>query len=946
MTYQPQADFGTPASKSETMVTLTIDGRDVTVPAGTSVMRAAAEQGTSIPKLCATDSLKSFGSCRLCLIEIDGRKGTPASCTTPVEAGMVVHTQTPKLVKLRKGVMELYISDHPLDCLTCGANGDCELQDQAGAVGLRDVRYDAQATHLGQAKDHSNPYFDFDPSKCIACSRCIRACDEVQGTLALTMEGRGFGSAISAGLASDNFLGSECVSCGACVQACPTATLIEKKVVEIGTPERSVVTTCAYCGVGCTFRAEMRGQQVVRMVPNKEGKANRGHSCVKGRFAWGYAQHHERILKPMIRKSTSDAWREVEWDEAFAYTASELKRISETYGRHALGGITSSRCTNEETFLVQKLVRAGFGNNNVDTCARVCHSPTGYGLKTTFGTSAGTQDFDSVEHSDVILLIGANPTDGHPVFASRMKRRLRAGAKLIVIDPRRIDIVRTPHVQADYHLPLRPGTNVAVLTAMAHVIVTEGLADEAFIRERCDWDEYSHWAEFVSDKRNAPETLEPVTNVPAADLRAAARLFASHANGAIYYGLGVTEHSQGSSTVMAIANLAMATGNIGRRGVGVNPLRGQNNVQGACDMGSFPHELPGYRHISDGDARQLFEADWGVPIDPEPGLRIPNMLDAAVDGVFKALYVQGEDILQSDPNTAHVSAGLAAMECVIVHDLFLNETANYAHIFLPGSTFLEKNGTFTNAERRIQPVRKVMTPLNGLEDWEVTQALARAMGLDWNYTHPSQIMDEIARLTPTFAGVSFARLDEAGSLQWPVNDAAPDGSPIMHVDGFVRGKGKFVVTDYVPTDEKTGPRFPLLLTTGRILSQYNVGAQTRRTENVAWHPEDLLEIHPTDAEDRGLKSGDWVKLASRSGETSLRAAVTDRVAPGVVYTTFHHAATQANVVTTDYSDWATNCPEYKVTAVQISASNGPTDWQEGYEALSARARRIETVPAE
>ena len=947
MTYQPQKNFGTPESRSDEAVSLTIDGREVTVPAGTSVMRAAAEQGTSIPKLCATDSVKSYGSCRLCLVEIDGRRGTPASCATPVEPGMVVRTQTPQLAKLRKGVMELYISDHPLDCLTCAANGDCELQDQAGAVGLRDVRYDVQATHLGQDKDHSNPYFDFDPSKCIACSRCIRACDEVQGTLALTMEGRGWDSKISAGFASDNFMGSECVSCGACVQACPTATLVEKKVVEVGTPERSVVTTCAYCGVGCTFRAEMRGEQLVRMVPCKDGKANRGHSCVKGRFAWGYAQHQERILKPMIRKSISDPWREVEWDEAFAYTASELKRISEKYGRNALGGITSSRCTNEETFLVQKLVRAGFGNNNVDTCARVCHSPTGYGLKTTFGTSAGTQDFDSVEDSDVILIIGANPTDGHPVFASRMKRRLRGqdgrpGAKLIVIDPRRTDIVRSPHIEAQHHLPLRPGTNVAVLTAMAHVIVTEGLANEAFVRERCDWDEYSHWAEFVSQARNSPENLQPVTLIDAEELRAAARLYATGGNGAIYYGLGVTEHSQGSSTVMAIANLAMATGNIGRRGVGVNPLRGQNTVQGAWDMGSFPHELAGYRHISDNKARSLFENDWGVTLDPEPGLRIPNMLDAAVDGVFKALYCQGEDILQSDPNTAHVSAGLAAMECVIVHDLFLNETANYAHIFLPGSTFLEKNGTFTNAERRIQPVRKVMTPMNGLEDWEVTQKLAQAMGLNWNYSHPSEIMDEIARLTPTFAGVSFVRLDEAGSLQWPVTADAPDGSPIMHIDGFVRGKGKFVVTDYVPTDEKTGPRFPLLLTTGRILSQYNVGAQTRRTENVAWHPEDLLEIHPVDAEDRGVKSGDWVKLASRAGETTLRATVTDRVAPGVVYTTFHHAVTQANVVTTDFSDWATNCPEYKVTAVQISASNGPTEWQEEYEALSTRSRRVET----
>ena len=941
MGYEPQADFGTPEVLSEQQVTLTIDGREVSVPAGTSVMRAAALSGGSIPKLCASDNLEAFGSCRLCLVEVDGMKGTPASCTTPAAEGMQVHTQTPRLQKLRKGVMELYISDHPLDCLTCSANNDCELQDQAAQVGLRDVRYGyAGENHLSLATDGSNPYFDFDPSKCIACSRCVRACDEVQGTFALTIDGRGFASKVSAGQAGDTFLSSECVSCGACVQACPTATLQEKAVTEIGKPERSVITTCAYCGVGCTFRAEMRGEQLVRMVPWKDGKANRGHSCVKGRFAWGYAHHKDRITAPMVRESIDQPWREVGWDEAISFAAERLKAIKAQYGARALGGITSSRCTNEETFLVQKLVRAGFGTNNVDTCARVCHSPTGYGLKTTFGTSAGTQDFDSVMQADVILVMGANPTDAHPVFASRMKRRLRQGAKLIVIDPRRIDLVRMPHVEAEHHLALQPGTNVAVLTAMAHTIVTEGLADEAFIRERCDWDEYQDWARFVSVEKHSPETLEAVTRVPATELRAAARLYATGGNGAIYYGLGVTEHSQGSSTVMAIANLAMATGNIGRAGVGVNPLRGQNNVQGACDMGSFPHELSGYRHISDAATRKLFEDDWGVSLDPEPGLRIPNMLDAALDGSFRAIYIQGEDILQSDPNTHHVAAGLAAMDCVIVHDLFLNETANYAHVFLPGSTFLEKNGTFTNAERRIQLVRKVMEPANGLEDWEVTQALANAMGLEWNYTDPAQIMDEVARLTPTFAGVSFARLEEAGSLQWPVNDATPDGSPIMHETGFVRGRGKFVVTDYVPTDEKTGPRFPLLLTTGRILSHYNVGAQTRRTENVVWHEEDLLEIHPTDAENRGLKSGDWVRLASRTGETTLRTEVTDRVAPGVVYTTFHHPATQANVVTTEFSDWATNCPEYKVTAVQVSASNGPSEWQEDYAELSAKSRRI------
>jgi formate dehydrogenase major subunit len=948
MAWIGEIDLGTPAPAITTgkTVTLTIDGEPISVPEGSSIMRAAALIGTTIPKLCATDSLESFGSCRLCLVEIDGRAGYPASCTTPVTEGMVVRTQTPKLAQLRKGVMELYISDHPLDCLTCAANGDCELQDMAGAVGLRDVRYGYDgANHLEQPIDISNPYFAFDPSKCIVCSRCVRACDEVQGTFALAIQGRGFDSKVSPSQNQD-FLSSECVSCGACVQACPTATLIEKKVIEVGTPDKAVITTCAYCGVGCTFRAEMRGEELVRMVPWKDGKANRGHSCVKGRFAWGYANHQERILSPMVRESIDQPWREVSWDEAIAHTASEFKRIQAKFGTRSVGGITSSRCTNEETFLVQKLIRQGFGNNNVDTCARVCHSPTGYGLKTTFGTSAGTQDFDSVAEADVIMVIGANPTDGHPVFASRMKQRLRAkngktGAKLIVVDPRRIDLVRTPHIEADYHLPLKPGTNVAVLTAMAHVIVTEGLADEAYVRERCDWGEFQDWASFVSDPSRSPEATELLTGVPAADLRAAARLYATGGNGAIYYGLGVTEHSQGSSTVMAIANLAMATGNIGRQGVGVNPLRGQNNVQGACDMGSFPHELSGYRHVSDAATRKLFEDAWGVPLDAEPGLRIPNMLDAATDGEFKAIFIQGEDILQSDPNTHHVAAGLAAMECVVVQDLFLNETANYAHVFLPGSTFLEKDGTFTNAERRIQRVRKVMSPRNGYADWEIVQLVANALGLDWNYTHPSEIMDEVARLTPTFARVSYAALDEAGSMQWPVTDAAPEGTPVMHIDHFVRGKGKFVVTDYVATDEKTGPRFPLLLTTGRILSHYNVGAQTRRTDNVAWHPEDRLEIHPHDAENRGIRDGDWVRLASRAGETSLRATITERVAPGVVYTTFHHPATQANVITTDYSDWATNCPEYKVTAVQVSPSNGPSDWQERYEELSRKSRRIE-----
>ncbi|VVE69155.1 formate dehydrogenase subunit alpha [Pandoraea anapnoica] len=925
-----EKDYGTPRRESTKEVTLEIDGEQVTVPAGTSIMRAASEGGVNVPKLCATDSLEPFGSCRLCLVEIEGRRGFPASCTTPVEPGMKVRTQSPKLQELRKGVMELYISDHPLDCLTCAANGDCELQDMAGVTGLREVRYGFDgANHFDSEKDESNPYFTYDASKCIVCNRCVRACEETQGTFALTISGRGFEARVSAGQ-DQAFMDSECVSCGACVAACPTATLQEKSVIHLGQAEHAKITTCAYCGVGCSFKAEMKGNEVVRMVPHKDGQANEGHACVKGRFAWGYATHKDRILTPKIRKKITDPWQEVSWDEALDYAASEFKRIQAKYGRDSIGGLVSSRCTNEEDYLVQKLVRAAFGNNNVDTCARVCHSPTGYGLKATLGESAGTQTFKSVEHSDVILVMGANPTDGHPVFGSRMKKRLREGAKLIVIDPRRIDLVKSPHIKADYHLQLRPGTNVAMVNALAHVIVTEGLMADAFIAERCEDRAFQQWRDFIARAENSPEATEAHTGVPAHLVRGAARLYATGGNAAIYYGLGVTEHAQGSTTVIGIANLSMLTGNIGREGVGVNPLRGQNNVQGSCDMGAFPHELPGYRHVSDSSARALFEAEWGVELQSEPGLRIPNMFDAALAGTFMGLYCQGEDIVQSDPNTQHVTHALEQMECIVVQDIFLNETAKYAHVLLPGSSFLEKDGTFTNAERRISRVRQVMPPRAGYADWEVTIQLAKRLGYEMNYSHPSEIMDEIARLTPTFTGVSYEKLDRMGSVQWPCNEEAPDGTPVMHIDEFVRGKGKFLITQYVPTDEKVTRRFPLILTTGRILSQYNVGAQTRRTDNNNWHSEDRLELHPHDAEERGIKDGDWVGIQSRAGETVLRAIVSDRMQPGVVYTTFHFPESGANVITTDNSDWATNCPEYKVTAVQVTPVAQPSEWQRQY----------------
>jgi formate dehydrogenase major subunit len=930
-------DLGTPpAARDGSEVSLEIDGIQVAVPEGTSIMRAAALAGRDVPKLCATDTLKAFGSCRLCLVEVDGRRGFPASCTTPVAEGMKVLTESPSLHQLRRNVMELYVSDHPLDCVTCPANGHCELQDMAERLGVTESRYGlSRRSHDGAGRDTSNVYFDFDPSMCIVCSRCVRACDEVQGTFALTIEGRGFHSKVAASQ-GESFMQSECVSCGACVEACPTVALTEKSLIQIGTPSRNVTTTCAYCGVGCSFKAEVRGEAVVRMVPHRDGHANHGHACVKGRFAFGYATHPDRITTPLVRRRVSDPWEEVAWDEAIAHVAAEFRRIQRVHGRDSIGGITSSRCTNEETFLVQKLVRAAFGNNNVDTCARVCHSPTGYGLKNTIGESAGTQAFDSVMKADVIMIVGANPTDGHPVFASQVKRRLRQGAQLIVADPREIDLVRTPHVEAAVHLPVRPGTNVALFNALAHVIVTENLTDERYVAERCEADAYRKWKTFVAEERNSPESTAAETGVSAERVRRAARLYAGAGNAAIYYGLGVTEHSQGSTMVMCIAQLAMATGNLGREGVGVNPLRGQNNVQGSCDMGSFPHEFSGYRHVSDRAVRASFEQAWGVQLESEPGLRLPNMFEAALDGSFKGIYIQGEDPAQSDPDTQHITAALAEMECVVVQDLFLNETAKYAHVFLPGSSFLEKDGTFTNAERRISRVRKIMAPRAGLQDWEVTVRLSNALGYPMRYRHPSEIMDEIALLTPTFRGVSYEKLDRLGSIQWPCNDAAPEGTPTMHVGTFVRGKGKFFVTEYVPTSERPTRKYPLLLTTGRVLTQYNVGAQTRRTRNVAWRNEDTLEIHTHDAEVRGVKDGDWVGITSRSGDIVLRAEVTDRVRPGVVYTTFHFPESGANVVTTENSDWATNCPEYKVTAVEVVRVNQPSKWQQRHHAVTQR----------
>jgi len=683
-------------------------------------------------------------------------------------------------------------------------------------------------------------------------------------------------------------------------------------------PDQSTITTCAYCGVGCGFKAETSGGQIVRMTPWKEGKANHGHSCVKGRFAFDYYRHPDRVRSPMIRVSIEDPWREVSWDEAFAHAAGELKRIQETYGSGSVGAVSSSRCTNEEIYLMQKFARVGLRNNNIDNCSRICHSPTQFGLSATLGAGAASQHFDSILRSDVILVVGANPTEGHPVFGSMMKRSVRRGANLLVIDPRRTETVDSPHCRASVHLALRPGTNVLVLDSIAHVVVTERLYDEAFVRARCDWDDFELWMSQVGDARYSPDVVGPEAGLEPDDIRQLARRYAAGPNSTIYYGLGVTEHSQGSTGVMCLGNLAMACGMIGREGVGVNPLRGQGNVQGGSCLGSWPHMFTGYRFVTDAATRAVFENEWKIDLDGEPGLRLPNMFDAAVAGSFKGLYIQGEDPVQSDPNRHHVEAALRNMECVIVQDLYETETTKFAHVLLPGSSSLEKNGTFTNAERRVSMVRKIVEPVAGLEDWEITVGMINAMGYELKYDHPSEVLDEIARTSPAYSGMSFELIERVGSVQWPCNSAAPEGTEVLHTVTFPRGKGSFMLTEYVPTKERVDDRFPLLLTTGRILSQYNAGTQTRRTANNAWYDDDVLDISADDAAQRGLRNGDRVRVASRYGETELSITVSGRVHPGVVYTTFHFAHTMVNAVTSDLNDWATNCPEYKVTAVEVT----------------------------
>lgn len=894
-------------------LTAFIDGEPLRFSEGDTILKFIdRHRGRGhVPTLCDAPQLEPYGACRVCSVEVslqaEGPRRVVASCHTPLTAGMHIFTESPKVRRLRRNIVELVLTDHPLDCLTCEVNGNCELQTVAAKVGVRSVRYPAGANHLSRAKDRSHPYMTSEMAKCINCSRCVRACDEVQGQHVLSMHGRGFDARIIKGL-DQSFMDSTCVSCGACAQACPTSAIsdvFQSKSIEATKKTRTV---CTYCGVGCNLNVATKGGEVLSIQAPADSEVNHSHTCLKGRYAFKFVNHPDRLRKPLIRYNGH--FSEATWDEAYDYIAKNLQRIKEEHGGNAVAGISSARCTNEENYLMQKFIRVGFGTNNIDACARVCHSPTAWGMQKAFGTGAATNSIEDLEYTNCILVTGANPTEGHPVTGSKIKQRAMKGVPLIIIDPREIELV--PY--AKHHLQLRPGTNVALLDMFACYIWEAGLIDQDFIKKRCE-----NWEEFENGLRSLNlEELERIHGVPREKVRAAAIEYASAENAMAFHGLGVTEHSHGSKTVMTLADIAMMTGNIGRPGVGVLPLRGQNNVQGAADMGCQPHQGAGYLQVNDPANHKLYEEFYGAHVSNEIGWKIPQMYEAALAGKLKALWIMGEDVAQTDPNTEHVKAALNALDFLVVQELFMTPTCEFADVILPASSFLEKSGTFTNGERRVQRVNATIPPLAGTKpDGQIMCEIMQRMGIPQADYTPEGVLAEIARIVPFFKGATWEGLTNQGT-QWPIKEGCV-GTEILHIDSFKRGLGKFHFFRFQESKEieKNHEGYPFILTTGRILEHYNAGTMTRRTGNARIVTEDLLAIHPADAEKKGICDGDMTRVFSARGEVTIKARVSTEVKPGILYTTFHFPEHLVNVVTSSECDEDTLCPEYKVVAVDV-----------------------------
>jgi len=905
------------AGEQLSTVNVTIDGHEVEVPEGMTILKAMRLIGKDVPTLCYSDRMEPFGACRTCMVTVEGREKPVASCHTPVMGGQSYVTRSPFLTKLRKNITELVVSDHPLECLDCTANNRCDLQSLAADVGLRTPRYENPRTH-NPPMDNSHPFIKLEMDKCIGCAKCVRACDEVQGSFILGMSGRGYDTEVIAGNKT-GFDAADCVSCGQCVFECPVAALEEDRTREQGLPDTTTTTTCSYCAVGCSLDVNTKDGEVVNITPNVEGSANKGHTCVKGRFAHHYASSGERLTSPLIRNDDG-SFREASWDEALDLVASKLGEIKAKYGPESFASISSSRCTNEENYLMQKFTRAVIGTNSIDNCSRVCHSPSAYGLGQALGTGAGTNSFQDVEKAELLMIVGANPTEAHPVFGSRIKQAVLKGCKLIVLDPRETELAQL----ADIHLPLRPGANVAVINAMQHVLITEDLLDHDFIAKHSEgFDEIKSEYETCT-----PEWAEKLSGVPADDIRAAARMYAASGAAQILWGLGVTEAGHGSNTVFGMINMAVMTGNLGRPGTGTCPIRGQNNVQGASDVGALPNVFSDYRLVTDEIARAEHREVWGVEPPSNKGYRIPDMMNAAHEGKLKAMYILAEDIAQSDPDTAHIVGAIEHLEFLVVQEIFMCETAKYADVILPGTTFLEKEGTFTNSDRRVQRVRQAIKPMAGTRiDGQITHDIAMRMGVDMGFddgngVNFSKVMDELASLTPAWRGISFERLDREGFVQWPCYSEDHPGTEIVHEGGeFIRkgGKARITTTPWQEAGEVPDEDFPLYLTTGRQLFHYNVGTMTRRTKvsQLDRAKEERVRVHPKDARKLGIEAGERVDVVSRRGRVNVPVELSKACTPGTVFMTFHFPETRTNILIGNACDEFTGCPEYKVSAVRI-----------------------------
>ena len=889
-------------------IALSIDGRPAEVPPGTTVFDAAKAVGIDIPHLCHHPALSPFGSCRMCVVEVERTRNLPAACVLPASPGMVVKTETPRVVNARRMILDLILANHPADCLTCEKAGDCALQDYAYRYGIARSSFDGQRKAVGQ--DATNPFYVRDHDKCILCGRCARVCAELMGCYAVDYAYRGWETKVTTAY-DVPMQETPCAFCGNCIQFCPVGALTPKMSLGQGrTWETSKVrTVCPYCGVGCSLYLHVRAGRVVGASP-APGAANEGLLCVKGRFGLDFIHHPDRLAKPLVRRSRH--LEPASWEEALSTVADRLAQAVRSGGPRAVGLLSSAKCTNEENYLVQKLARAVLGTNNVDHCARLCHASTVAGLAAAFGSGAMTNSIADVDRAACIFVIGSNTTETHPVIGARIRRAARRGARLIVADPRHIELA----LEADIHLQHRPGTDVALLNAMCHVIVSERLHDRHFVEQRC---------EGFGDLQRALEKCSPqwaaeICGVPARLIVEAARAFANAPAAAIFFAMGITQHTSGTDNVLAVANLALLTGNLGRPGAGVNPLRGQNNVQGACDMGALPGFLPGYQRLDDEAARSRCAAAWGTPPPRTPGLTVVEMTDAALRGEIQAMYILGENPMVSDPDLQHVRKALEKLDFLVVHDIFLTETAQLADVVLPGTSFAERWGTFTNTERRVQLIAPAVEPPSGCRpEWEVIADIARRLGADWPLAGPAEILAEVASVAQSYGGISHERLKAApGGLQWPCPSPGHPGTPVLHIDRCARGRGQLTPVEYRPPAEPPDSAYPFLLSTGRMLYHYHTGSMSRRSAALHAHrPGAYVEVNPADAARRGISSGQPVRLTSRRGTIEVAAEVTSRTPPGVLFMPFHFAEAAANVLTIAALDPVAKIPELKVCAVRL-----------------------------